>query len=629
MYIYLDSNAVVKEIINDGTIRQGNTQNKVYVYFDSEITIKGCSLALRKNNQGYVIPCSTFDGSLTTSITIPYNKNRDLKYFKEEYPYQMYEFILDADFLANAGTCDAVVQFVLADNDILFTSGVIAFIVADNNLSIDVDITLAQLNALANRITSAEIGGDGNFYTETEVDALLNLKQDKLEAGEGVNIENDVVSVDTSTIATKEELEEAEGQITTLQMEKQDTLVSGTTIKTYKGQSLLGSGDIKPREWYYTTSALSWTLQSTTTIELSNLYFISGSSSGVQGTTRIPNVGDFVFYNRGIIGVVQSVNTSVEPYRATIITKWISGAEWTCLEEGTLIRLANGEEKPIEEIKKGDLLLGYDFENNAVIPCVCLLNQQTEYTEQKTCLVFSNNSVLFTSEHHDIYCVETGKNEDVADLKEGNHVLDENGNEVEIYTIHRNLHDFARSQFYQIITSNNTYFASGILNALHPITKANWVRYADHKELDPDLLEIYKADANEYMGYVELYKNKEFLAQSVALTKEIKTRENTIAQDKKYLSDTDYIAIKRSEGCIDVDENIIIARQNARDEINACESEIATYQNELNALLVANSPIGSDILLPESERQAKYFKIACKRDNDNLQLFIDKYTSIK
>ena len=629
MYIYLDSNAVVKEIINDGTIRQGNTQNKVYVYFDSNITIKGCSLALRKNNEGYVIPCSTFDGSLTTSITIPYNKNRDLKYFKEEYPYQMYEFILDADFLANAGTCDAVVQFALADNDILFTSGVIAFIVADNNLSIDVDITLAQLNALANRITSAEIGGDGNFYTETEVDALLNLKQDKLDSsneGYGILVDSDdqKIAINQDVVASQDDIVNVQEQISELQMEKEDKLISGTTIKTFNGQSLLGSGDIKPREWYYTTSALSWTLQSTTTIELSNLYFISGSSSGIQGTTRIPNVGDFVFYNRGVIGVVQSVNTSIEPYRATIITKWISGAEWTCLEEGTLIRLADGEEKPIEEIRKGDLLASYDFENGLINRAVCIKAVPTTRSDRKDVLIFSNGSIIKCTDNHELYSVETGKNEFVKDLKEGDRVLCDNGEVAILLAKHTEIFTNGEfKQFYTIISSNNCYFANNILNAMHPVNKLNW---CNDEEIDEIIKNIFIEDNVEFTAFDFLEEKNDEL---VSVLNTIKTNENIIKEKKEYLNKTDYVAIKKSEGCEDIDESVIVERANARAVINSCESEIATAKVEYDRIIASKSKIGSDILLNEEERRRKYFKISCKRDNDNLQLFIDKYTSIK
>lgn len=62
-------------------------------------------------------------------------------------------------------------------------------------------------------------------------------------AGTNIKIEGNVISVtgiDTSTFASKEDLNELSGKVDT----KQDTLVSGVNIKTINNTSLLGSGNI-------------------------------------------------------------------------------------------------------------------------------------------------------------------------------------------------------------------------------------------------------------------------------------------------------------------------------------------------------------------------------------------------
>lgn len=95
-------------------------------------------------------------------------------------------------------------------------------------------------------------------YTKVQVDALLNDKQDTLTAGDGITISGDVISFDSDkerTIATalselkNEKLETSAFDVysaatDTAIANKQDTLVSGTNIKTINNESILGSGNI-------------------------------------------------------------------------------------------------------------------------------------------------------------------------------------------------------------------------------------------------------------------------------------------------------------------------------------------------------------------------------------------------
>lgn len=86
---------------------------------------------------------------------------------------------------------------------------------------------------------SDALGGDANFATT--VATQIGNKQDKLTAGDGITINGNVISstsdVDLSNYYTKSE-------INTSLSQKQNTLVSGTNIKTINGTSILGSGDI-------------------------------------------------------------------------------------------------------------------------------------------------------------------------------------------------------------------------------------------------------------------------------------------------------------------------------------------------------------------------------------------------
>ena len=75
--------------------------------------------------------------------------------------------------------------------------------------------------------TFTYIGEVGDYYTKSQIDALLDTKQDELTPGEGILIEEEsgdlVISVDTDVIATQQDLED--GLDT-----KQDVLTAGDYI---------------------------------------------------------------------------------------------------------------------------------------------------------------------------------------------------------------------------------------------------------------------------------------------------------------------------------------------------------------------------------------------------------------
>lgn len=123
-----------------------------------------------------------------------------------------------------------------------------------------------------------------DYYTKTEVDTELADKQDTLTAGANITIENNVISStggtqvqadwnqtddtavdyiknkpaipDTNNFATKTELNA-----------KQDTLVSGTNIKTINNQSILGEGNIEIQGGGGEQQQADWNQTDTTAVD--------------------------------------------------------------------------------------------------------------------------------------------------------------------------------------------------------------------------------------------------------------------------------------------------------------------------------------------------------------------------
>ena len=169
MYLYFDSNGVLKEIINDKPFRQGNVDvNKIYIYVENtEIN----SLWIKyKNIDGTDAPDSGWyeleydDGP--TDMQVPYNPRRDLKYFKYYTDYPMYEVptefeIEDIEYSAlnYAGTVALSMRIDGTD-----TLGLVVFNVEEsaegNYIAPDEYISLAQFNYLLSKFS----GIDYNVY---------------------------------------------------------------------------------------------------------------------------------------------------------------------------------------------------------------------------------------------------------------------------------------------------------------------------------------------------------------------------------------------------------------------------------------------------------------------------------
>lgn len=137
--------------------------------------------------------------------------------------------------------------------------------IQDLNATKTVELTQAEYDALPATaktsnslfiITDAQGADLSNYYTKTETDGLLDTKLDvtaytptdlsnyytKSETSGATEISTALASkADTATTYTKTETDNA---ITAATSTKQDTLVSGTNIKTINGESILGEGNI-------------------------------------------------------------------------------------------------------------------------------------------------------------------------------------------------------------------------------------------------------------------------------------------------------------------------------------------------------------------------------------------------
>lgn len=109
----------------------------------------------------------------------------------------------------------------------------------DSRIGEDEEVTAAALNALDEKIDSISGGGNPTVeVTQAEYDAMVTAGT---VSADTYYIITDAQAGDLTNYYTKTETDNA---ITAATSTKQDTLVSGTNIKTINNESLLGSGNI-------------------------------------------------------------------------------------------------------------------------------------------------------------------------------------------------------------------------------------------------------------------------------------------------------------------------------------------------------------------------------------------------
>lgn len=196
MYLYFDTQGNLKEQINDQALRQGNSNiNKLYVYWekseDNE-NITGLWARFKADDGTYNPSSSTWIQTNTyVEETIPYDKNRDLKFFNYFKEYKFYTITIPDAVLGQSGAWLGTLQFV--ETNSITTLGQLAFYVSESNSSVEADenINIAQWNYLialvsgaldsiptktsdlindSGYITSATFDG---YVTETELETTL------------------------------------------------------------------------------------------------------------------------------------------------------------------------------------------------------------------------------------------------------------------------------------------------------------------------------------------------------------------------------------------------------------------------------------------------------------------------
>lgn len=220
MYIYLDKQGAVKEIINDEALRQSaSNANEIYVYYDG----------LQESDIGRVLATYELpDGTITDEMEvateteeaeIPYDAERDLKHFRYHKEYPFYHFAIADIALSQEGVVRLMIRLAQSDGEYIKVAGLVCFNVEAELVKSDHGISLAQYNYLVKAWMAIKecLPLDGSKAMQGDLDmgahgVLLNGKalKDKNGAlnynGSDLAKQSDVDALKTDNTANKADI---------------------------------------------------------------------------------------------------------------------------------------------------------------------------------------------------------------------------------------------------------------------------------------------------------------------------------------------------------------------------------------------------------------------------------------
>lgn len=153
IYCYYDKEGILREIINDSDNRQGTNNDEILVYTERD-DVNNISVVYAIGDVRY--PQSTsftkFADGVRSNRTVPYNKNINYKYFKDNTSYNFYKFIVPIDIMRHNGTCRATFSIHSGDqsqSDEPFgkatkTLGLLTFDIQNSVINKDDILTISQ-----------------------------------------------------------------------------------------------------------------------------------------------------------------------------------------------------------------------------------------------------------------------------------------------------------------------------------------------------------------------------------------------------------------------------------------------------------------------------------------------------
>lgn len=151
IFVYFDKNGIVKETINNNSTRVGNSNSdRIYCYFEGEMNFDDVRITLKR-------PDDTLSNEISIANerelrTIPYEKNKDYKYFEDYKKYNFYYYEMTSDDTKSNGLCSATIRAVFEER--IYAQGLLTFNIQQNVIKEDHFLTISQYDQFVKEISS-------------------------------------------------------------------------------------------------------------------------------------------------------------------------------------------------------------------------------------------------------------------------------------------------------------------------------------------------------------------------------------------------------------------------------------------------------------------------------------------
>lgn len=193
----------------------------------------------------------------------------------------------------------------------------------------------------------------------------------------------------------------------------------------------------------------------TFSIKSGSLYIQARNMTGVVGAWYQVNVN-----NETGDAIASTTETEVVPISSNVI---ITFADMYCLTGDTLITLADGSSKRIDQLTLADKVLSYNPDTMLLEPDEITYTDSAEHkthTEYKI-YTFEDGTTVKTVHRHRFYNVERQAMVYMDEWKVGEHAITIDGKKIALVG-HETIAEEVRH--YTIFTKNQNYFANGLLS---------------------------------------------------------------------------------------------------------------------------------------------------------------------
>lgn len=190
-------------------------------------------------------------------------------------------------------------------------------------------------------------------------------------------------------------------------------------------------------------------------------------------------------------------------YSGKTEARWYTLAEIPCLNENTLITMADGTQKKVSEISTGDTVLSYNIATGEKTTATVINAYVTGYTRDWDIHYFDNGAYLVTYGLHGIYNKKLGHNSDIRYIDNEFVAITETGESA--FLEHDRVCTVGTEKRYNLVTSNCLYYANGILLGHHPYQKYAACPESLKASIDGDVITAWK---DEYDAYYNSMREK-------------------------------------------------------------------------------------------------------------------------